>query len=144
MKSRFRIASVVVVSVLLATVLASCGGSAGSKTGGGGLSGAVDACQLITQADAEAVLGGTVRAPEHPVEGEGAAVVTSCKYIVAAEPSMNNVALIVRKLDTVEAARQDFEQSKKDTVSRLNTTPEEVAGLGDSSYWIGGAYNCGF
>jgi hypothetical protein len=138
MEDHFTLFDVLIVLLLVGVVLTGCGGSA---TGASGKSGSIDACQLITKADAEAALGETVKAPENPITGEGIAVVTSCKYTVAAAPSVNNVSLIVRRLDTAAASRKDFEQLKQDTVTKLNVTPEDVAGIGDGAIWIGGIYN---
>lgn len=133
MKEDFKLFDVVLVALLALAVLAGCGGS-GSKAS------AVDACGLITPADAQELLGGPVKAPENPISGEGTAIVTSCKYR-AESADLNNVTLIVRRLDTQDAAKQDFDQFKKDTESKLSVTPDEVSGIGDAAFWIGGALN---
>lgn len=141
MASRYTLFDFLCVVLLAGVILAGCGGSAPGPTGGTGQSGSIDACKLITQADAEAVLGGVVKAPEVPMSGEGVAVVTSCKYTVAAAPSVDNVTLIVRRLDGTDAAKNDFDQMKKDTATQLGVTPEDVSGIGDSAFWAGGAVN---
>ena len=135
MNMRRNVHGFVVVSLLIGAMLSGCGGSSA------GAGSAIDACKLLTQPDAEAVLGGTVKAPENPVSGEGLAVVTSCKYRVAAAPSVNNVSIIVRRLDSADAAKQDFEQLKKDMQPKLNVPPTEVAGVGDAAFWSGGSVN---
>jgi len=138
MEDRFTLFDVVMMLLVIGAILAGCGSPGGHSTSGAG---AIDACKLITAADAEATLGGAVKPPESPVSGEGLAVVTSCKYAIAAAPSVNNVTLIVRKLDTVSTAQQDFDQMKKDMVTQLNVTPRYVDGLGDAAFWSGGAVN---
>jgi hypothetical protein len=138
MEDHFTLFDVLIVLLLVGLVLAGCGGSA---TGASGQSGPIDACQLITKADAEAALGEAVKAPENPITGEGLAAVTSCKYTVASAPSVNNVSLIVRRLDSADAAKADFDQLKKDMEPKLNVTPNDVPGLGDAAFWSGGAVN---
>jgi hypothetical protein len=135
MNMRRNLSAFVLVLFLAGAVLSGCGGSSA------GAGKAIDACKLLTQADAEAVLGGPVKAPENPVSGEGLAVVTSCKYRVAAAPSVNNVSVIVRRLDSADAARQDFEQLKKDMEPKLNVTPTDVTSVGDAAFWSGGSVN---
>jgi hypothetical protein len=132
-KNDFKVFDLVLVAVLAVAVLAGCGGS-------GGKASTVDACGLITAADAQAVLGGPVKAPENPVSGEGNAVVTSCKYRAEAA-DLNNITLIVRRLDTPASGKQDFDQFKKDTEPKLNVTPVDVSGIGDAAFWIGGSLN---
>ena len=134
METRTNLFGFVLVLLLIGALLSGCG--AASTAGS-----AIDACKLITQADAEAVLGGPVKASENPVSGEGIAAVTSCKYIVAAAPSVNNVTLIVRRLDSADAAKQDFEQLKKDMEPKLNVTPSDVTGVADAAFWSGGSVN---
>lgn len=132
MEERFRMPAVVLVLLLAAFALGGCGGA--------GKPSAIDSCALITAADAQAVLGGPVKAPEKPVEGEGVAVVTSCAYRSEAS-GLNHVTLIARRLDTSSSARSDFDQLKRDMEPQLNVTPSDVAGLGDGAFWAGGSVN---
>jgi hypothetical protein len=128
---------VIIALLLLGAALAACNGSGGTA----GKSAVTDACQVLTQADAQAALGGPVKAPEKPISGEGIAVVTSCKYSTAAGTGVDNVTLIMRRLDTPAATQQDFDQMKRDMVSKVSVTPEDIANLGDGAFWADGAIN---
>lgn len=73
----------------------------------------LDACALLTKADAEAILGQPVMEPEHPIQGGATFNVSSCKYRVQAD-ALDNVTLIVTVPvnSDVESAKTAFETDK--------------------------------
>ncbi|MGB8644337.1 MAG: hypothetical protein WCF84_03820 [Anaerolineae bacterium] len=100
----------------------------------------VDACKLLSQTDAETILGEPAAAPESPISGQANFVVTSCEYKAKSSPA-NHVTLIVIQADDALSAKDSFELAQKQAVTQLNVTPQNVSGLGDAAFWQGGIYN---
>ncbi len=99
----------------------------------------VDACSLVTKAEAEQLLGKQVRDPDHPLEGAATYAVTSCTY--RAIEGMERVSIVVIAASDATSARSAFELEKTQAVTQMNVTPVEVTGLGDAAFWEGGMYN---
>lgn len=102
----------------------------------------LDACALLTKADAEAILGQPVMEPEHPIQGSATFNVSNCKYQVQGD-ALDNVTLIVTVPvnGDVESAKNAFETDKAASSEMLGAEPVEVTGLGDSAYWVAGYGN---
>jgi hypothetical protein len=124
--------------LVLVALLAACGSSAKAQTAKGGGSGAsgsgkpIDACALVTKAEAEALLGVPVNEPK-PDTIQG--VVTTCTYLASAPRDSRSVFVWVNPRQTADGARTVLENTKKDAPT-LGATAREQAGLGDSAFWI--------
>lgn len=99
----------------------------------------VDACALVTKAEAEQLLGKPVRDPDHPLEGTATYAVTSCTY--RATEGMERVSIVAIAASDAASARSAFDLEKNQAVTQMNVTPVDVAGLGDAAFWEGGIYN---
>jgi len=115
------------------------GGSGGGESGGpaqgpsggsGGGSAAIDACALITKAEAEALLGSASEDPKKDVAGP----FQTCGYY-----SQSGI------LDFVQVQYcssclpgGQFDTSMKSGAQALGIEAKPVSGLGDKAYWLGG------
>jgi len=108
-----------------------------------GGSAGLDACLLLTKADAEAILGQPVSEPERPVEGSATFDVSSCKYKVQGESAYENVFLIVTVPvnGDLQSAQIAFDTDKNSSKDMLGADPVDVPGLGDTAYWVAGYGN---
>jgi hypothetical protein len=121
-------------------------GGASSPTGapaasdeGGGRVVPIDACTLLTAADAEAILGGPVEKPvasghRLPVAGHS----SRCAYLTS-RPPLRVVNLLVEQLATPREAASAFEQTRRISKTVSGTPPEDLAGLGERAFWEGGS-----
>jgi hypothetical protein len=129
----------VVACAILAALLGlvACGGSKPASNK------AIDACALLTKADAEKILGQPVKDAEHPIEGSETFLVTSCSYHVQGGTAMDRAVLIATIPQTPDAttAQTAFDTGKKGAQANYNAAPVDVPGLGDAAYWVGGAGN---
>ena len=124
--------------LMLAALLAACGSSAKAQTATGGGSGAggaaapIDACALVTRAEAEALLGVPVGEPQ-PQTVPGLA--TTCSYLASALRDSRSVFVWASPQKTADGARKVFDNAKRDAPA-LGTTARDQAGLGDGAFWI--------
>lgn len=136
---------VIVALCLVATLVAACGGggqpaagqaSATAAPAQGAASGqALSACTVLTKADADAVLGGSVDAPTPKVqEQKGGAWSSTCTYFAAS--TAQGAALVLTytpKADPAKALTAYTDSLKKALGDAYK--PETVAGLGDGALW---------
>jgi hypothetical protein len=97
--------------------------------------GALDASQVLTKADAEAVLGKEVG---DPTVSNTAGVVSTCNYMAK---DLTGLHLLIRAAASPDAARVIFEEARKQAEAMSRVEPEPVSGLGDAAYWAGGDLN---
>jgi hypothetical protein len=121
----------------LAALLTACGASAKAQTaqGSGGAGGAgkpIDACALVTRAEAAALLGTPVGEPQ-PKTLPGLA--TTCSYLASAPRDSRSVFVWASPQQTADGARKAFDNAKRDAPA-LGTTARDQAGLGDGAFWI--------
>ena len=103
----------------------------------------IDACSLLTKADAAQILGKPVEAPTQPVQGSETFNVSSCEYKLQGGTPMDNVTIIVAVPDNGDQAiaLTAFDAGRRQAQAAYNATPVMVAGVGDAAYWVGGAGN---
>jgi hypothetical protein len=103
----------------------------------------LDACTLLTKADAESILGQVVQDPQRPIQGSATFDVSSCKYQVEGEAAYENVTLIVTVpvSGDAQSAQTAFETDKAASLEMLGAVPVDVPGVGDSAYWVAGYGN---
>ncbi len=99
----------------------------------------VDACSLLTKADAEKMLGKPVKDAEHPLDGAAVYTITSCNY--RAVSGGERVSVMVIAASDAQSARSAFDLEKKQAPSMMQVDPQDVAGIGDAAFWEGGSYN---
>ena len=95
----------------------------------------MDASEILTKEDAEAILGKPIENPE--VSGAGTTVST-CNYYAA---DASGIGLLVRSAPDSDSARIIFEQARLQSKSMSFVEPQQIAGLGDMAYWAGGNLN---
>jgi len=95
----------------------------------------LDLTQVLTKADAEAILGKGVSAP---VVKTTAGKVVACTYTAK---DLSEISMFVRVTSTPSKARLLFETANKHskTLAKMRLNP--VANLGDAAYWAGGDLN---
>ena len=137
--------------LLLASVaLAGCGGAKTEETKGNTAqpsstdsskpsSGNLDACALLTKADAESLLGGSVKEPTTTRNENGGTVVSQCHY--SNEAGDKQVGLLARQAPTSAEAKQIFGTARSASKGLSGTDPQTVSGLGDDAYWTDGNLN---
>jgi hypothetical protein len=99
----------------------------------------VDACRLVTKADAEKALAKPVGEPDHPVQGAAIYAVTSCSY--RATSGGERVSVMVIAAGDAKSARVAYDQEKNQAPTVMQVKPQDVAGLGDAAFWEGRIYN---
>jgi hypothetical protein len=128
------------LALLLSLVLAACGaapsGYPAATDGASGLAPKLDSCALLTQADAEALLGAPVAAPsadqfggDDPQDERAAA---QCLYHTSGE-DYKSVSVLVRRGAPGEDARTGLQQIR--STNAPGGTFDPVAGLGDDALW---------
>jgi hypothetical protein len=129
----------VLLPIAFLMLLTACGGAPAAPSG----TASIDACALLSQADAEQILGGSVEAPTQPMQGAATFLVTSCEYSLQGGTPLDNASVIVTvpsdgDLATAQAA---FDTGKQQAQANYNAAPVDVSGVGDAAYWVGGAGN---
>lgn len=139
---------IISTSLLLASItLAGCGGAKTEETKNGVAAPQsngstarstvkLDACGLLTKADAEALLGGPVKEPTTTHNENGGTVVSQCRYSDAAGDKQ--VGLLARQAPTTAEAKQVFGNARNASKGLTGTDPQTVSGLGEDAYWTGG------
>ena len=103
----------------------------------------LDACTLLTKADAEQIMGKPVDDPTHPVQGNETFTVDSCEYKVQGGTALDNVTLIVTVSSNgdLATAQTAFNTGEQQAQAAYGASPVDVPGVGDSAYWVGGSGN---
>jgi hypothetical protein len=122
----------------------------GGCTKRGGLSGARDACSLVSKEEVESVQGASVNETRSSEHLDGVFVVSQCFY-TAAEFS-KSVTLALERSDpkqTSARSPKDFWKEKFDPYwdeepktnsgdeKEQGSAPKKIGGLGDDAYWVG-------
>ena len=133
--------------VILLLALAGCGSPtatvAQSSAGQSPAVARIDACSLLTKADAEQVLGKAVDEPTHPIQSEETFLVDSCEYrMTGATAKEHAILTIVAPANgDLETALKTFATGKQGAQAAYPSTLPDLPGLGDSAYWVGGEGN---
>ena len=136
------------ISLLLSLIaLEGCGGTKTAETRNSAgdsppinsskqASGKLDACGLLTKADAESLMGGSVKEPTTTRNEMSGIIVSQCRYSDAAGDKQ--VGLLARQAPTATEAKQVFGSARNASKDLAGTDPQTVSGLGDDAYWTGG------
>jgi hypothetical protein len=96
----------------------------------------LDACALLTKADAESFLGETVGTPATTHTEAMGNTVTQCRY---SAPSGNKrVGLLLRQAATADEAAKIFKQARDASKELSGAEPQLIDDLGESAYWTAG------
>ena len=95
----------------------------------------VDACGLLTKADAESFLGESVGQPTTSRTEAMGNIVTQCRY---SSTSGKRVGLLARQAPTSEQAAKVFQQARAASNEISGAAPQVIFELGDDAYWTGG------
>ncbi|HVT15602.1 MAG TPA: hypothetical protein VHQ90_05385 [Thermoanaerobaculia bacterium] len=130
-----------VMLLLLVSSVAACRG----RTAGPSASVMTDACGLLTQADAEALLGGPVTPPQTgSTAAPGTVSSTRCSYLSASGSPVKVVTLLLRRYASPAAAADAYERALAMSRSISGAEPADEAGPslgGQRAYWAGGTVN---
>lgn len=132
---------------LLLLALAGCGKQAPAATqppaSQASLASTIDACTLLTKADAEQVLGSKVDEAIRPVQSTEPNIVDSCEYrIIGATVKDHAVLTVVIPVSgDLESAKKIFAAGRQGAQATYGSALPDVPGLGDSAYWVGGEGN---
>jgi hypothetical protein len=99
-------------------------------------SGKLDACGLLTKADAESLLAGSVKEPTTTRNENGDTVVSQCRYSNAAGDMQ--VGLLARQSPTTAEAKQVFGNARSASKDLSGADPQTISNLGDDAYWTSG------
>jgi hypothetical protein len=121
----------------LAVLAAACGGGADSKAGAGSAP-KLDACQLFTEQDVQAVAGDTLAALSSTIDEAKGRNPLECIYNAGSLDQPRILSLLIRPHGSPSAAK-DFLASSRSTLSSIaGGKVEDVPGLGDGALWVGG------
>jgi hypothetical protein len=134
--SRLLIAPLLLAAAVSATLasLAGCGG-ADSKPGAP-LN--VDACQLFTDQDAQAIAGETLAAMSSTIDEAKGRSPLECIYNSGTLDQPRILSLLIRPQRSAPAARDLLESSRSALSSMSAGKVQDVRGLGDAALWVGG------
>ncbi len=129
-----RILAILLLSVLSSPFLIQCGSSTPNEQSNN--TSALNSCLLMTKADVESVIGGTVSDPQAgPLDNQGDgtyAFVSNCVY--TSTPSNIKVDLVTRQ--ATSGNKNDPAGDKAKLASLYQSTPQDVSGVGDSAFSI--------
>ncbi|HVM91060.1 MAG TPA: hypothetical protein VMU11_04160 [Verrucomicrobiae bacterium] len=106
-----------------------------------------DACQLLTKADAEATLHGTVKDPLRNVSqtADGKTTVSDCTYsqpLPAGSTDISKIGtagLLIRKAASQAEADKVFTDAMNQSKTLSGVDAVAISNLGDRAYWAGGS-----
>ncbi len=132
-----------VAPLLLAAALSAAFASLAGCRGGGdsnqlGAPPNVDACQLFTDQDAQAIAGETLAAMSSTLDEARGRNPLECIYNSGSLDQPRILSLLIRPHRSASAAR-DFLDSSRSTLSAMAAGKvRDVRGLGDAALWVGG------
>lgn len=121
----------------MAAIGAACGGGeqpaaeSSAASAAPAQAGSTDPCALVTAAEAEAALGGTVGAPERPREANIPPALTTCRYVAPRGQGVAVLVVMVRRSRSAAEAQTGFR-----TTREVMPGAETVTGVGDQAFWV--------
>lgn len=103
----------------------------------------LNACKLLTQEEATAVLGGELL-KKYSGTKIADIIVTSCTYTVSSTvmtTATSSVRFVLQQFSTPEESQRNYEAAREQSKELSGTEPETVADLGENAYWSGGTLN---
>jgi hypothetical protein len=133
MKIRLMFSGLLIALVALAGCSASGPASDTHNPAPGKSAGRLDACSLLTPADAEALLR---EAPGEPVGSQIGEGVSRCGY--TGRSGDKRVSLVARRASSSAEAARIFRTAQNESKNLSGVEPRPVSGLGDAAFWAGG------
>ena len=127
-------------SFLLAVAIASgCGGSADTnKTGAKAEAPKLDACQLFTYEDTEAIAGESLAAMASTLDEAQGRNPGECIYNAGTIEQPRILSLLIRPHRSPESAKRVLEGGRSTFSAMTGGQVQDVPGLGDGALWVGG------
>lgn len=123
-----------IAPLLLAALAAGCGGSDFPSA----VPLKVDACQLFTYEDAQAIAGETLAAMSSTLDEAKGRNPLECMYNSGSTDQPRILGLLIRQHRNASVAK-DFQESSRSTLSSMSGGRiQDVPGLGDAAVWVGG------
>lgn len=134
--SRLRIAPLLLAAAVSASLasLAGCGGA--DSRAGAPLN--VDACQLFTDQDAQAIAGETLASMSSTIDEAKGRNPLECIYNGGTLDQPRILSLLIRPQRNALAAKDLLESSRSTLSSMSAGKVQDVRGLGDAALWVGG------
>jgi hypothetical protein len=98
------------------------------------------ACDVLSGAEAATAFGAEVEKGKSNEIQEGDVKVTTCAYATSVAP-IKIMTLLLRRAENRVAAEEAFQETKSQSRDQSGVEPQEVFGLGDAAYWVGGSLN---
>src|ERR1700733_10802084 len=130
----------VLSSLSLLALAAACGGKPEAKSAPLPAR-KIQACSLLTEADATAALQEPVNAMSSVLAGAKGNDPLQCTYNGGISDPPKIVNLLVRPSESAETARPLFTSKRAGLASLNGASPQDVPGLGDAAFWVGGQLN---
>lgn len=122
---------------LLAALALSCGRSSDSSAGAASAP-KVDACELFTDQDAQAIAGEMFAALSSTLDEAKGRNPLECIYNIGSLDQPRILSLLVRPHRGASGAK-DFLESSRSTLSSMSGGKvQDLSGLGDGALWVGG------
>ena len=106
----------------------------------------IDACALLTRADAEALLGGPVAPPTTNANEPAGNVVSQCAYAsstLGPRGNLGHISLLARPFPTAAGAAEAaaaYDRARSLAKALTGSDPQDIAGIGERAYWTGGTF----
>lgn len=124
-----------IAPLLLSATFSACGGAADTRSS---VPLKVDACQLFTEEDAQAIAGETLAAMSSTMDEAKGRNPLECIYNSGSLDQPRILSLLIRPHRSASAAR-DFLESSRSALSSMSAGKvQDVRGLGDAALWVGG------
>ncbi|MFA4954709.1 MAG: hypothetical protein WC641_05345 [Patescibacteria group bacterium] len=98
------------------------------------------ACDVLSGAEAATALGAVVEKGKSNEIQEGDVKVTTCAYATLVAP-VKIMTLLLRRAENRAAAEEAFQEAKSQSRDQSGVEPQDILGLGDAAYWVGGSLN---
>ena len=124
-----------ILAVSLALLAAGCSRSADAQPK---LGKTVSACAALSQADAVSVLGGDVTVTTGPeaTQPDGSLYVSNCAFSSDEARSAN---VLIRQAADAGSIKRQFADARAAVPGIYSVAPQDVPGLGDAAFWVGGS-----
>jgi hypothetical protein len=124
-------------SALLTTLIAGCGRSPDSGAAAGPAL-KVDACQLFTDKDAQAIAGDTLASMSSTLDEAQGRNPLECIYNSGTLDQPRILSLLIRPHRGASGGKDFLESSRSSLISMSGGKVQDVPGLGDGALWVGG------
>jgi hypothetical protein len=125
--------------LLAATIALGCGGSADTNdTAAKAEAPKLDACQLFTYEDAQAIAGESLAAMASTLDEAQGRNPGECIYNAGTIEQPRILSLLIRHHRSPESAKRVLEGGRSTFSSMTGGQVQDVTGLGDGALWVGG------